>query len=176
VKLPSASVIRKELFEWLRYGALGACVYVLASHWVHHASGPKEGSPAAAFDLPLIGEAGRASLAAQHGKPLLVEFVASWCSACKRSSPRLVELWRSHQHDNVTFLAISVDDDPAAASRLKSEWQIPFAVAQDDGSASRNYGVSMLPTLVYIDQTGTVRHASAGVTSRSDLEDWLTNP
>ena len=76
----------------------------------------------------------------------------------------------------MTFLAISVDDDPAAASRLKSEWQIPFSVAQDDGSASRNYGVSMLPTLVYIDPSGTVRHAFAGVTSRSDLEDWLTNP
>jgi cytochrome c biogenesis protein CcmG/thiol:disulfide interchange protein DsbE len=176
VKLPSASVIRSELFEWLRYGAIGVCVYILASQWVHHASGPKEGSPAAAFDLPLIGEPGRASLAAQHGKPVLMEFVASWCSACKRTSPRLVDLWRAHHHDDVTFLAVSVDEDAAAASHLKSDWQIPFAVAMDDGSVSHNYGVSMLPTIVYIDKTGTVRHASAGVTSRSDLEGWLEDP
>lgn len=175
MKLPSANVVRKELFEWLRYGALGVCVYLLAAQWVHHASGPKEGSPAAAFDLPLLGETGRVSLAAQHGKPVLMEFVASWCSACKRTSPRLVDIWRAHQNDNVTFLAVSVDEDPGAASRLKADWHIPFAVALDDGNVSRSYGVSMLPTLVYIDKTGTVRHASAGVTSRSDLESWLSD-
>jgi peroxiredoxin len=173
VNWPSASVVRQKSFEWLRYGALGVCVYVLASQWMHHSSGPKEGSQAAAFDLALLGEAGRVSLAAQHGKPVLMEVFASWCSACKRTSPRLVDAWRAHQGDNVTFLAVSVDEDPAAASHIKSDWHIPFAVALDDGSVSRNYGISMLPTLIYIDKNGTVRHASAGVTSRSDLEDWL---
>ena len=174
MNLPSARVVREKLFELLRYGALGGCVYVLASQWVHHSSGPKEGSTAAAFDLPLIGEAGRASLAAERGKPVLMEVVASWCSACKRTSPRLVEAWRAHHNENVTFLAVSVDEDPTAASRLKSDWNIPFAVAMDDGSVSRNYGINMLPTLIYIDKNGKVKHASAGVTSRSDLEDWLT--
>jgi thiol-disulfide isomerase/thioredoxin len=173
VKLPSARVIREKLFELARYGALGGCVYVLASQWVHHSSGPKEGSTAAAFDLPLIGEAGRVSLAAQHGKPVLMEVFASWCSACKRSTPRLVDEWQKHHGDDVTFLAVSVDEDPAAASHIKSDWHIPFAVALDDGSVSRNYKIEMLPTLIYIDKNGTVRHASAGVTSRSDLEDWL---
>lgn len=173
MKLPEARVIREHLFELARYGALAACVYVLALQWVHHSSGPKEGSTAAAFDLPLIGEAGRVSLAAQHGKPVLMEVFASWCSACKRTTPRLVEEWQKHHGDNVTFLAVSVDEDPTAASRIKSDWNIPFAVAMDDGSISRNYGISMLPTLIYIDASGKVRHASAGVTSRSDLDDWL---
>jgi peroxiredoxin len=173
VKLPSARVVREKLFELLRYGALGACVYILASQWVHHSSGPKEGSTAAAFDLPLIGEAGRVSLAAQHGKPVLMEVFASWCSVCKRASPRLVEAWQAHHADGVTFLAVSVDEDPSAASQIKADWHIPFAVALDDGSVSRNYGISMLPTLIYIDKNGTVRHASAGLTSRSDVEDWL---
>jgi thiol-disulfide isomerase/thioredoxin len=113
------------------------------------------------------------SLAAQHGKPVLMEVVASWCSACKRMSPRVVEAFRAQHEDSVTFLAVSVDEDPSAASHLKSDWNIPFAVAMDDGSVSRNYGISVLPTLIYIDGHGTVRHASAGVTSRSDLEDWL---
>jgi len=173
VNLPSARVVRQKLFVWLRYVALAGCVYVLASHWVHHSSGPTEGSTAAAFDLPLIGEAGRVSLAAQHGKPILMEVFASWCSACKRSSPRLVDVWRAHQGNDVMFLAVSIDEDPAAASRIKSDWHIPFAVALDDGSVSRNYDIHMLPTLIYIDKNGTVRHASAGITSRSDLEGWL---
>jgi peroxiredoxin len=172
VKLPSARSVREKLIGLLRYGALGGCVYVLATQFVRHSSGPKEGSQAAPFDLRLAG-AGRVSLAAQHGKPLLMEVFASWCSACKRSSPRLIEAWRAHHGENVTFLAVSVDDDPGAASRIKSEWQIPFDVAIDDGSVSRGYGISMLPTLIYIDEQGTVRHSAAGVASRSEIDDWL---
>lgn len=173
MKLPSATVLRQKIFELLRYGALGGCVYVLASQFVRHSSGPKEGSVAAAFDLPLVGQAGRVSLAAQHGRPVLMEVFASWCGACKRSSPRLAEAFRAHQNEAVTFLAVSVDEDPAAAQHIKSDWQIPFDVAIDDGTVSRGYGISMLPTLIYIDGKGIVRHVAAGVASRSEIDDWL---
>ena len=147
---------------------------MLAHQFVRRSSGPKEGSVAAAFDLPLAGQPGRVSLAAQKGKPVLMEVFASWCSACKRTSPHLVEAWRAHHQENVTFLAVSVDEDAAAAARIKHDWQLPFDVALDDGTVSRAYDISMLPTLIYIDAQGTVRHAAAGVASRGDLEDWLT--
>ena len=170
---PSARLIRDKLFELARYGVIGVGVYLLATHFVRHSSGPKEGSPAAAFDLPLAGKDGRVSLAAQHGKPMLMEVFASWCGACKRSSPRLSEAFRAHQGEDVTFLAVSVDDDPSAAARVKRDWQLPFDVAVDDGSVSRGYGISMLPTLIYIDAQGTVRHSASGVVSRSDIDNWL---
>jgi cytochrome c biogenesis protein CcmG, thiol:disulfide interchange protein DsbE len=170
---PSSRVIREKLFELLRYAALAGCVYVLATQFVRHSSGPKEGSLAAAFDLPLAGAPGRVSLAAQQGRPVLMEVFASWCSACKRSAPRLAEAWRAHHQENVTFLAVSVDEDASAADRIKSEWHLPFDVALDDGSVSKGYGISMLPTLIYIDEKGTVRHAAAGVASRSEIDDWL---
>jgi len=173
VSWPSARLIRDKVLELSRYAAIGGGVYFLATHFVRHSSGPKEGSAAAAFDLPLAGEDGRVSLAAQHGKPILMEVFASWCGACKRSSPRLSEAYRAHRGEDVTFLAVSVDDDPNAAARAKRDWQLPFAVAVDDGSVSRGYGISMLPTLIYIDAQGTVRHAAAGVVSRSDIDSWL---
>jgi cytochrome c biogenesis protein CcmG, thiol:disulfide interchange protein DsbE len=173
VNRPSARAFRDKLFDLARYGAIGGCVYFLASHFVRHSSGPKEGSTAVAFDLPLAGKEGRVSLAAQQGKPLLMEVFASWCGACKSSSPRLAEAWRAHQGDNVTFLAVSVDEDPAAAARIQREWQLPFEVALDDGTVSRGYGISMLPTLIYIDAQGMVRHSAAGVVSRSEIDRWL---
>jgi cytochrome c biogenesis protein CcmG/thiol:disulfide interchange protein DsbE len=173
VNWPSARVIRDRLLEFARYGAIGGGIYFLASHFVRHSSGPEEGSAAAAFDLPLAGQDGRVSLAAQRGKPLLMEVVASWCGACKSGSPRLAEAWRAHQGEDVTFLAVSVDEDASAAERIKREWQLPFDVAIDDGSVSRGYGIKMLPTLIYIDANGTVRHSAAGVVSRSEIDRWL---
>jgi peroxiredoxin len=172
-QLLTPRVLREKLFELLRYGAIGAGVYVLTTQFVRHSSGPKEGTAAAPFDLPTVGSPGRVSLAAQHGKPMLMEVFASWCGVCKRSSPRLIEAWRAHRDQNVTFLAVSVDDDPAAAGRAKSEWQLPFDVAVDDGSVSKGYGISMLPTLIYIDAKGTIRHSAAGAVSRSDVDEWL---
>ncbi|HET7544369.1 MAG TPA: TlpA disulfide reductase family protein [Polyangiaceae bacterium] len=176
MKRPSARVIRDKLLELARYGAIFAGVYLLSTHFVRHSSGPKEGSAAAPFDLPLAGRDGRASLSAQHGKPMLMEVFASWCGACKRSSPRLSEAFLAHRDKDVTFLAVSVDEDPSAAARVKSEWQLPFDVAVDDGSVSRGYGISMLPTLIYIDANGTVRHSAAGVVSRSEIDSWLSEP
>lgn len=170
---PSARVIRDKVFELVRYAAIGGGVYFLATQLVRHSSGPKEGSAAAAFDLPLAGQDGRVSLAAQRGKPVLMEVFASWCGACKRSSPRLAEAWREHHDKDVTFLAVSVDEDPNAAARVKRDWQLPFDVAVDDGSVSRGYGISMLPTLIYIDAQGKVRHSAAGVVSRADIDSWL---
>lgn len=171
--LPSARVIRAKVFDLLRYAALGGAVYVLAQQFMRRSSGPKEGAPAAAFDLPLAGQPGRVSLAAQKGKPVLMEVFASWCGACKRSAPHLAEAWRAHHQENVTFLAVSVDEDAAAAGRVKQDWQLPFEVALDDGSVSRGYDIRMLPTFIYIDGQGTVRHSAAGVASRAELEDWL---
>jgi cytochrome c biogenesis protein CcmG, thiol:disulfide interchange protein DsbE len=173
VNWPSTRVILDKLLACARYGAIGGGVYFLASHFVRNSSGPKEGSAAAAFDLPLADGGGRVSLAAQRGKPVLMEVFASWCSACKRSSPKLAEAFRAHQGENVTFLAVSVDEDPAAAARIKQDWQLPFDVAIDDGSVSRDYGISMLPTLIYIDAHGMVRHSAAGAVSRSDIDSWL---
>jgi len=59
-------------------------VYVLAHQFMHRSSGPKEGTTAAAFDLPLPGQPGRVSLAGQKGKPVPMAVFASWCSACKQ--------------------------------------------------------------------------------------------
>lgn len=173
MKWPSARVVRAHAFDLLRYGGLGLCVYLVAHQFMRHSSGPKEGSAAAAFDLPLAGGTGRVSLAAHKGKPVLMEVFASWCGVCKRTAPNLVEAWRAHHGENVEFLAVSVDEDPTAASRVKQAWHLPFDVAIDDGSVSRGYGISMLPTLIYIDANGNVKHSVVGSTSRSELEDWI---
>jgi len=120
VNWPSARLIRDKLFELARYGAIGVAVYLLASQFVRHSSGPKAGTAAAAFDLPLADRDGRVSLAAQRGKPVLMEVFASWCGACKRSSPRLVDAFHAHQGEDVTFLAVSVDQDASAAARINT--------------------------------------------------------
>jgi cytochrome c biogenesis protein CcmG/thiol:disulfide interchange protein DsbE len=149
-------------------GLLAAVVFVV----VRRHSGPETGTPAAAFDLPLVGSEARFNLAAQRGKPVLVEVFASWCGACRRAAPTLADAFADHRA-NVQFVGVVVDDDPREAARVKSDWGIPYDVAMDDGSVSRNYNVQLLPTIILIDKTGTVRRVTTGMPTRSQLEGWI---
>jgi thiol-disulfide isomerase/thioredoxin len=166
VKLP------KKTFDYVIWAALAASALVLLDH---RSSGPAEGTDAATFDLPLLGSSERFNLASQRGKPVVMEVFASWCGTCRRATPVLSEMYRSHVGRDVTFLGVSVDDSRQQAENARAEWDIPYPVALDDGSVARGYGVSLLPTVVLIDKHGKVRRSVTGVPSKRELDEFLAN-
>lgn len=136
-------------------------------------SGPKEGSTAASFELPLASGAGTFALTQQRGKPVLMEVFASWCGACERAAPMLDDVYKEAAAKGIVVVGVSLDDDAQAARRAAQTWPIPYPVAVDDGSVARAYGVSLLPTFVLINGDGTVRRVASGVPSRRTLSRWL---
>jgi len=136
-------------------------------------SGPKEGALAAGFQLPLATGNGTFRLEEQRGKPVLMEVFASWCGACERAAPMIDQVYRDAGRDDVVFVGVSLDEDAGAAREAKESWPIRYPVAVDDGSVSRAYGVSLLPTFVLIDRDGKIKRVSAGVPSRRTLSRWL---
>jgi thiol-disulfide isomerase/thioredoxin len=136
-------------------------------------SGPREGTAAKPFQLPLANGQGVFNLAAQRGSPVIVEVFASWCGACEHAAPMVDEVYREAQRSGVVFVGVSVDGDASAAQRVQQSWPISYPVAVDDGSVQRAYGVSLLPTFVLIDREGTVKRVSSGVPSRRTLSRWL---
>jgi len=155
--------------------ALYATVAVILFNVVsRRSSGPSEGTPAAAFDLPIVGEPSRRfSLEAERGKPVLIEVFASWCSACQRTAPTLANVFQSRGRKDVTFVGVSVDGSPEEAARVKADWHIPYDVVLDDGRMSKDYKIEVLPTLVFVDRSGRVKHVTTGVPSASTIESWI---
>jgi peroxiredoxin len=165
--------IPPRVIDWIIWAAIGGAAFVLIRR---RSSGPAEGTAAPRFELPLVGESGHFDLAAQRGKPVVMEVFASWCGTCRRAAPVLEEAYRQHSPNEVTFLGVSVDDTAGDAARAKEHWRIPYEVALDDGSVSRGYHVSLLPTVVVIGRDGVVRHTTTGVPSRADLASWIAEP
>lgn len=155
--------------------ALYAALAVVAVKFVGRKfSGPSEGTRATAFELPIVDRPGEHFRLQDHaGKPVLMEVFASWCGACRRSAPALVESFERHHPKGVEFVAVSVDSSREDAARVKSDWSIPYDVTLDDGRVSKNYGIEVLPTFVLIGKDGTVRHVSTGSVSPSDIDRWL---
>ena len=82
-------------------------------------------------------------------KPVIVDFWAPWCVPCRRISPILEEL--SESRDDVTFVKINVDDNPATAM---------------------NYGVRSIPTIARF-EGGEVTQQAIGALPKEQLSSQL---
>ena len=156
--------------DWALYAGIAGLFGLLVTR---NSSGPHEGSHAASFQLPLASGDGSFSLDDQRGKPVLMEVFASWCGACEHAAPMVDEVFRDAEKSGVIFVGVSVDGDAHAARRVQESWPITYPVVVDDGQVQRAYGVSLLPTFVLIDKSGTVKRVSSGVPSRRTLTRWL---
>lgn len=120
--------------------------------------GGLEGEPAPDFALPVIhgGEPNaRVRLSEQRGKPVLLDFWASWCRPC-RDQAKVIDALRTRFPD-VVVLGINVSDRPDAARQYLEREQPPWIVVEDvDGSVNAQYGIETLPTIVAVDANGDV--------------------
>jgi cytochrome c biogenesis protein CcmG, thiol:disulfide interchange protein DsbE len=120
------------------------------------------GRPPPAFDLPPLheGAARLTNAALVPGRPLLVNFFASWCAPCRIEHPQLMRLAR----EGVRMLGIAYKDRPEDAKRFLAELGDPFQlVGQDrDGRNAIDWGLYGVPETYFVDPTGIVRWRMAG--------------
>ena len=105
------------------------------------------------------------------GKPVIVNFWASWCSACKREMPAFQQAWETYG-DQVEFLLINVTDNTqetlASAQAFLASSPYTFPVYFDtQRSAASAYGVYGIPATYFVDKDG---HLVAGANSSLDYE------
>ncbi|MBF6558301.1 MAG: TlpA family protein disulfide reductase [Acidimicrobiales bacterium] len=94
------------------------------------------------------------SLAALRGKPLVVNFWASWCIPCRTEMPLLEQAFRS-EHGRVRFLGIDANDTSSAARTFLNQVHVTYpAVSDADGSVALQYKLFGLPTTVFISSSG----------------------
>ncbi len=118
--------------------------------------------PAPGFDLPVASGAGTGDLDRMAGKVVVIEFLATYCGACKPSYRTLADLDRRRRGDGLVVLGIG-DESDAALRALASLEGLSFTVLRDVGGAAlRAYRVTDRPTIVVIDRGGVVRYAGVG--------------
>jgi cytochrome c biogenesis protein CcmG, thiol:disulfide interchange protein DsbE len=118
-----------------------------------HAS-PLVGRPAPTFALPAI-KGGTLDLAAYKGRPIILNFYASWCAPCRLEHPQFMQLARDSR---LVVLGVSYRDDPAKTAAYLDELGDPFAQSAIDrqGNVGVQYGLSGVPETYVISADGTV--------------------
>jgi cytochrome c biogenesis protein CcmG, thiol:disulfide interchange protein DsbE len=117
---------------------------------------PPVGRPAPEFTLPLF-TGGTLSLRSLRGKPILLNFWASWCAPCREETPLLVRLQKVYGPRGVAFVGINAEDRAADARRFIAQYHVDYPLTRlDDERIIEAYAVPGLPTTVFIAADGTV--------------------
>lgn len=104
------------------------------------------------------------------GKPIVVNFWATWCSPCTSEMPHFEEAYKSYGEE-VTFLMVNVGDDYEDAYKYASGKGYTFPVLHDSSySASYAYGVSSIPMTLFINADGELVNSRIGMLNKATLE------
>ena len=135
------------------------------------ASPPPAAKP---FSLAKLGQPGhQVSLAGLAGRPVIVNFFASWCEPCQRETPLLARFYAAH-HGQVAVIGVDANDQRAAAQKFVRKMAVSYPVGVDPfpASTATSYGVLALPQTFFLNaRHQIVRHVVGGLTER-ELSAW----
>ena len=120
---------------------------------------------------------GRAvSLAQLRGKPVVLNFWASWCLSCKDEHQALLQAWRAYRSQGVTFVGVDYQDHQSDAQSFLKHYGGGWPEMRDPGSRTAiDYGVYGVPETYFIDRHGVVRYKSTGPVTASVLREQIGN-
>jgi cytochrome c biogenesis protein CcmG, thiol:disulfide interchange protein DsbE len=122
---------------------------------------PDVGHPAPDFVLQTLdGEPVR--LSDFRGKPVILNFWASWCGPCRAEIPALQAAWQKVEGDAV-ILGVDVQENPRIVSAFAIERGMTYPIVLDaSGEVYRSYRIYALPTTYFIDARGIVSELYTG--------------
>ena len=98
------------------------------------------------------------------GKVIILDFWASWCAPCLEEMKLLQSTFGEYDAEQFQLIAVNTEESKAIVEKAVENYQITSQVALDlEGSAASIFGVEALPTLVLIDQAGTVQRIHVGL-------------
>lgn len=113
------------------------------------------GGPAPRFELPLLEGGGRLSLDDLRGKPVVLNFWASWCAPCRDEAPELARVARKVR--DVTFVGMNILDGRDEALAYTRRYDVPYRSVRDVRAViAKRFGVTGAPETVFIDARGDI--------------------
>jgi len=131
---------------------------------------PKVAPLAPGFTLTALDNPGQhISLSQYHGRPVIVNFWASWCDPCQKETPLLAQ-WYKQQHGHVILVGLDENDNAASAVRFARAKGVTYPVGVDPALAAASaYGVVALPQTFFLNAQHRIVDRVYGAVTLADL-------
>lgn len=135
-------------------------------------TGTIDGQPVQLTDL----DGNPIRLADLRGRPVWINFWATWCPPCQEETPILRDLFDEYEDDGLALVAVSVqestvDDVRAYVERYGLRYTIGFDATSAIFHTYRAFG---LPTQLFLDREGVIRHIVLGPVTQAQAEGFIT--
>lgn len=130
------------------------------------------GKQAPAFALTSL-DGKKVSLADYKGRPVLVNFWATWCGPCKVEMPWFEEFRKQYaaQGFEILGLADDVDAGKDMIAKVANKTGVSYPILLTDGKVQTAYGgLDVLPMSFYVDRNGVIVEQTAGLGSKDQIE------
>ncbi|HEY2511751.1 MAG TPA: TlpA disulfide reductase family protein [Polyangiaceae bacterium] len=132
---------------------------------------PLIGNPAPDFNASSLNGKGRPSVKASSGKVLIVDFWATWCEPCKKSFPKLQDLYTKFKTSGMDLIAVSEDDENGGIKDFGNNFGAKFPLVWDDGKAiAGKWQPKSMPSTFIVDKKGVVRFVHLGYHDGEEME------
>jgi peroxiredoxin len=139
------------------------------------APSPLTNKPAPAFTLDGI-DGKQVSLSDFKGRPVVVNFWATWCAPCKVEMPWFEEFSKKYAADGFEVIGLTDDADAGkdVITRSAQKLGVTYPILlTDDGKVQKAYGTDVagyLPMSFYVDRTGKVIAVTTGLGPKDEME------
>lgn len=161
--------------RWLLWAGVAFAVVValVVAGLVQGGSSParRPATPAHAFQLHDLRDPERSiSLADFRGRPLVVNFFASWCVPCAKEMPAFQQVYQRVK-SRVAFLGVNHQDSRPDGLELLRRTGVQYPAGSDpDGTVAVAYGLFGMPTTLFVSPDGRVVDRHTGELSAAELE------
>jgi peroxiredoxin len=114
------------------------------------------------------------SLSDFRGRPLMLNFWATWCVPCRVEMPELQQTLQDYQEKDLAILTINQQESSTAVQSFFEEFDLSLiALLDSDGTVGRLYGMVGLPGTVFVNPDGQVTAIHRGILAREQIDDYL---
>jgi cytochrome c biogenesis protein CcmG/thiol:disulfide interchange protein DsbE len=113
------------------------------------------------------------ALADLRGKPVVLNFMATWCGPCKHELPAFQEM--AGRRPELTVLLVDLGEDSELVAEFLESLKVSLPTVLDEsGQVSKSYRIRGLPSTFFIDRTGVIRAVQLGALDQRALENGVT--
>jgi peroxiredoxin len=136
---------------------------------------PQAGKPAPDFQLPNL-EGQAISLSDFRGKPVFLNFWATWCGPCRHEMPFIQEIFEEWSDQGLVILAIDIGENPETVKDFMQSHNFSFPVLLDiNKDVALEYNIRGIPTTFLIDKDGVIQAMKVGAfSSEAEIEKSLS--
>ena len=135
---------------------------------------PLVGKPAPDFTITRLGGTEQITLSELRGTPVILNFWASWCAACRDEAPVFKSAHQRYEIEGrkLRVIGIAIQDTEEKAMGFAKRFGKKYFLGMDspEGDISLNYGLYGVPETFFIDVNGIINYKHIGAVTYEDME------